>query len=65
MSGMDVSFSGLLSYIEERAEKLLKSGEYTKVTGHLKGYRLGNFSPFFLSTGICLQFTNFYLLCTR
>jgi tRNA A37 threonylcarbamoyltransferase TsaD len=34
---MDVSFSGLLSYIEERAEKLLQSGEYTKATtGHLK-----------------------------
>jgi hypothetical protein len=29
-SGMDVSFSGLLSYIEERAEKLLNSGEYNK-----------------------------------
>jgi hypothetical protein len=29
-SGMDVSFSGLLSYIEERADKLLNSGEYNK-----------------------------------
>lgn len=26
---MDVSFSGILSYIEERAPKLLESGEYT------------------------------------
>ena len=30
VKGMDVSFSGILSYIEERAEKLLKSKEYTK-----------------------------------
>lgn len=30
VKGMDVSFSGILSYLEERANKLLKSGEYTK-----------------------------------
>ena len=30
VKGMDVSFSGILSYIEDRAEKLLKTGEYTK-----------------------------------
>lgn len=30
VKGMDVSFSGILSYLEERAKKLLKSGEYTK-----------------------------------
>ncbi len=30
VSGIDVSFSGLLSYIEERADKLLNSGEYNK-----------------------------------
>ncbi|CAL4064832.1 unnamed protein product, partial [Meganyctiphanes norvegica] len=30
VKGMDVSFSGILSYLEERADKLLKSGEYTK-----------------------------------
>lgn len=29
VKGMDVSFSGLLSYIEEKAGKLLKSGEAT------------------------------------
>lgn len=29
VKGMDVSFSGILTYIEERAEKLLKTGEYT------------------------------------
>ncbi|XP_067651738.1 probable tRNA N6-adenosine threonylcarbamoyltransferase [Haliotis asinina] len=29
VKGMDVSFSGLLSYIEERAPQLVKSGEYT------------------------------------
>jgi len=30
VKGMDVSFSGILSYLEERADKLLKTGEYTK-----------------------------------
>ena len=30
VKGMDVSFSGILSYLEDRADKLLKSGEYTK-----------------------------------
>ncbi|XP_022253100.1 probable tRNA N6-adenosine threonylcarbamoyltransferase isoform X2 [Limulus polyphemus] len=30
VKGMDVSFSGLLSYIEDRAESLLGSGQYTK-----------------------------------
>jgi len=30
VKGMDVSFSGILSYIEDRAEKLLKTGDYTK-----------------------------------
>jgi len=30
VKGMDVSLSGILSYIEERAPKLLESGEYTK-----------------------------------
>ncbi|XP_076350944.1 putative tRNA N6-adenosine threonylcarbamoyltransferase Tcs3 [Tachypleus tridentatus] len=30
VKGMDVSFSGLLSYIEDRAESLLGSGKYTK-----------------------------------
>lgn len=30
VKGMDVSFSGILSYIEDRAEKLLKTGEFTK-----------------------------------
>jgi len=30
VKGMDVSFSGILSYLEERVDKLLKSGEYTK-----------------------------------
>ncbi|XP_071089229.1 probable tRNA N6-adenosine threonylcarbamoyltransferase [Haliotis cracherodii] len=29
VKGMDVSFSGLLSYIEERAPQLIKAGEYT------------------------------------
>lgn len=29
VKGMDVSFSGILTYIEEKAGKLLKSGEYT------------------------------------
>ena len=29
--GMDVSFSGILSYLEEKAEKLISSREYTKV----------------------------------
>ncbi|ESO95884.1 hypothetical protein LOTGIDRAFT_227166 [Lottia gigantea] len=29
VKGMDVSFSGLLSYIEERAPQLIKKGEYT------------------------------------
>lgn len=29
VKGMDVSFSGILSYIEEKAEKLLKDGHYT------------------------------------
>eukprot|EP00918_Siedleckia_nematoides_P052380 GHVU01114473.1.p1 GENE.GHVU01114473.1~~GHVU01114473.1.p1 ORF type:complete len:336 (+),score=26.63 GHVU01114473.1:32-1039(+) len=29
VKGMDVSFSGLLSFIEEKAESLLSSGEYT------------------------------------
>lgn len=29
VKGMDLSFSGLLSYIEERAPGLIKSGEYT------------------------------------
>ncbi len=27
---MDVSFSGILSYVEEKAPKLLASGEYSK-----------------------------------
>lgn len=30
VKGMDVSFSGILSYLEERAHKLIKSGHYTK-----------------------------------
>ncbi|XP_076034729.1 putative tRNA N6-adenosine threonylcarbamoyltransferase Tcs3 [Oratosquilla oratoria] len=30
VKGMDVSFSGILSFIEERAKNLLSSGEYTK-----------------------------------
>ncbi|KAA0193874.1 hypothetical protein HAZT_HAZT003114 [Hyalella azteca] len=30
VKGMDVSFSGILSFLEERADKLLKSGEFTK-----------------------------------
>lgn len=30
VKGMDVSFSGILSYLEEKAEKLISSGEYTK-----------------------------------
>jgi tRNA A37 threonylcarbamoyltransferase TsaD len=34
-TGMDVSFSGLLSYIEERADKLLNSGEYNKAANPL------------------------------
>jgi len=29
VKGMDVSFSGILSYIEEKAQTLLSSGEYT------------------------------------
>lgn len=29
VKGMDVSFSGILTYIEEKVEKLLKSEEYT------------------------------------
>lgn len=29
VKGMDVSFSGILSYIEEKAPSLLSSGEYT------------------------------------
>lgn len=30
VKGMDVSFSGLLTYIEEKAQNLIDSGEYTK-----------------------------------
>ncbi|KAK7582155.1 hypothetical protein V9T40_013600 [Parthenolecanium corni] len=30
VKGMDVSFSGILTFIEEKAEKYLKSGEYTE-----------------------------------
>ncbi len=30
VKGMDVSFSGILSFVEERAPSLLSSGEYTK-----------------------------------
>lgn len=30
VKGMDVSFSGILSYLEDCANKLLKSGQYTK-----------------------------------
>lgn len=30
VKGMDVSFSGILSFIEERADALIESGEYTK-----------------------------------
>ena len=29
VKGMDMSFSGILSYIDERAERLIKSGEYS------------------------------------
>ena len=29
---MDVSFSGILSSLEDRAEKLIASGDYTKVS---------------------------------
>lgn len=29
VKGMDVSFSGILSYIEEEAQSLITSGEYT------------------------------------
>ena len=32
VKGMDVSFSGILSSIEDRADTLLKSGQYTKVS---------------------------------
>jgi len=30
VKGMDVSFSGILSFLEDRADKLISSGEYTK-----------------------------------
>ena len=30
MKGMDVSLSGILSFIEKKAKEILKSGEYTK-----------------------------------
>ncbi|XP_042882990.1 LOW QUALITY PROTEIN: probable tRNA N6-adenosine threonylcarbamoyltransferase [Penaeus japonicus] len=30
VKGMDVSLSGILSYLEERVDKLLKTGQYTK-----------------------------------
>ena len=30
VKGMDVSFSGILSYIEDRAARLLEAGEFTK-----------------------------------
>ena len=30
VKGMDVSFSGILSFIEERAERLISEGQYTK-----------------------------------
>ncbi|XP_023327359.1 probable tRNA N6-adenosine threonylcarbamoyltransferase [Eurytemora carolleeae] len=30
VKGMDVSFSGILSFLEEKADKLVASGEYTK-----------------------------------
>jgi len=30
VKGMDVSFSGILSYLEDKAPKLISSGEYTK-----------------------------------
>lgn len=30
VKGMDVSFSGILSYLEEKADKLVSTGEYTK-----------------------------------
>lgn len=29
VKGMDVSFAGILTYVQERLHKLLKSGEYT------------------------------------
>ena len=29
VKGMDVSFSGILSFIEDRVENLISSGEYT------------------------------------
>jgi hypothetical protein len=35
---MDVSFSGLLSYIEERADKLLNSGEYNKAASSYRNH---------------------------
>lgn len=30
VKGMDVSFSGILTYIEDKANKFLSSGEYTE-----------------------------------
>merc|ERR1719347_1071508 len=30
VKGMDVSFSGILSFIEERADRLISEGQYTK-----------------------------------
>ena len=30
VKGMDVSFSGILTFIEERGPKLIQKGEYTK-----------------------------------
>lgn len=30
VKGMDVSFAGILSYLKERAPRLLRSGEYTQ-----------------------------------
>ena len=29
VKGMDVAFSGILSYIEDKAEELISSGDYT------------------------------------
>ena len=36
---MDVSFSGILSFLEEKADKLISSGEFTKVM-HRKPYEI-------------------------
>ena len=64
VKGMDVSFSGILSSIEDRADTLLKSGQYTKVRPRPDMATSSHRNPSYPQADLCfsLQETIFAML---